>query len=216
MKKLKNQSQLPKETSNMYVLIIIGYYKKDSFCHSGIKETIKKELHLSNVKYAVIDLYEDEFNPSVQDGNKVLVAKYQRFMQRATHIVFISPVWWARCTSMLEGFFDQVLTPGFAYNFKQFTKTYGLPIPRLRSKKVYCYLTHGAPALPVLTVYLNAPKLRLLLGVFSFCFLLRNCKIRQFFSVPFCENWKREKMLKRVSKDMMKEVEEFHRFDWFR
>ena len=68
----------------------------------------------------------------MQDGNKVLVAKYQRFMQRATHIVFISPVWWARCTSMLEGFFDQVLTPSFAYNFKQLTKLYGLPIPRLK------------------------------------------------------------------------------------
>ena len=200
----------------MFVLIIIGYYKKDSFCHRGIKETIRNELALSEIKHAVIDLYEDEFNPSVQDGNKVLVAKYQRFMQRATHIVFISPVWWARCTSMLEGFFDQVLTPGFAYNFKQLTKLYGLPVPRLKSKKVYCYLTHGAPRLPVVTVYLNAPKLRLLLGVFSFCFKLTNCKIRQFFSVPFCDQSKRVKYLERVRKDWSKEVEEYHRYDWFR
>ena len=199
----------------MYVLIIIGYYKKDSFCHRGIKETIRDELALSEIKHAVIDLYEDDFNPSVQDGNKVLVAKYQRFMQRATHIVFISPVWWARCTSMLEGFFDQVLTPGFAYNFKQLTKLYGLPIARLKSKKVYCYLTHGAPRLPVVTVYLNAPKLRLLLGVFSFCFKLTNCTIRQFFSVPFCDQSKRVKYLERVRKDWSNEVEEYHRFDWF-
>lgn len=200
----------------MFVLIVIGYFKRDSFCHLGIKDTIKKELDISNVKCVVIDLYEDDFNPSVQDGNKALVAKYQRFMKRATHIVFISPVWWARCTSMMEGFFDQVFTPGFAYRFKSLTKTYGIPLPLLKNKKVYCYLTHGAPALPVLTIYLNAPKLRLLLGVFSFCFLLRNCKIYQFFSVPFCENSGRVKMLEKVKKHWLKEAEEFHRFDWFR
>jgi putative NADPH-quinone reductase len=200
----------------MYVLIVIGYYKKNSFCHSGIKETIKNELHLSDVKCAVIDLYEDKFNPSYLEENKLLIARYQRLMKRATHIVFISPVWWARCTSMLEGFFDQVLTPGFAYNFQQLTKLYGLPVPRLKSQKVYCYLTHGAPRLPVVTVYLNAPKLRLLLGVFSFCFKITNCKIRQFFSVPFCDQSKRVKYLERVRKDWEKEVEEFHRYDWFR
>lgn len=213
---MANTNKFSKSYSNMFVLIVIGYYKKDSFCHKGIKETIQKETHLSDVKCIVIDLYEDGFNPSVQNGNKILVAKYQRFIDKATHIVFISPVWWARCTSMLEGFFDQVFTPNFAYKFKSLTKTYGIPLPLLKSKKVYCYLTHGAPALPVLTIYLNAPKLRLLLGVFSFCFNLKKCKIRQFFSVPFCEESKRVKMLELVKKDMQKEVEEFHAFDWFR
>ena len=197
----------------MFVVIIIGYYKKDSFCHNGIKQTILKELQILGVKHIVIDLYEEGFNPAYLEQNKILVQKYQRFMSRATHIIFISPVWWARCTSMLEGFFDQVLTPGFAYNFKQLTLTYGLPIPRLRSKKITTYLTHGAPALPVLTIYLNAPKLRLLLGVFSFCFKLTNCKIRQFFSVPFCSQSKRVKYLEIVKKDIHREFDKFHQYD---
>jgi len=198
----------------MFVVIIIGYYKKDSFCHNGIKQTILKELQILGVKHIVIDLYEDGFNPSYQEeNNKLLIQKYQRFMSRATHIVFISPVWWARCTSMLEGFFDQVLTPGFAYNFKQLSKTYGLPVPKLKGRKIITYLTHGAPRLPVVTVYLNAPKLRLLLGVFSFCFKLTNCKIRQFFSVPFCSQSKRVKYLEIVKKDINREFEKFHRYD---
>jgi len=198
----------------MFVVIIIGYYKKDSFCHNGIKQTLLKELEILGVKTLVIDLYEDGFNPSYQEeNNKLLIQKYQRFMSRATHIIFISPVWWARCTSMLEGFFDQVLTPGFAYNFKQLTLTYGLPIPRLRSKKITTYLTHGAPRLPVVTIYLNAPKLRLLLGVFSFCFKLTNCKIRQFFSVPFCSQSKRVKYLEIVKKDIHREFDKFHQYD---
>ena len=198
----------------MFVVIIIGYYKKDSFCHNGIKQTLLKELEILGVKSIVIDLYEDGFNPSYQEeNNKLLIQKYQRFMSRATHIIFISPVWWARCTSMLEGFFDQVLTPGFAYNFKRLTNTYGLPTPRLRSHKVTAYLTHGAPKLPVVTVYLNAPKLRLLLGVFSFCFKLTNCRIRQFFSVPFCSQSKRMKYLEIVKKDINREFDEFHQYD---
>jgi len=198
----------------MFVVIIIGYYKKDSFCHNGIKQTILKELQILGVKHIVIDLYEDGFNPSYQEeNNKLLIQKYQRFMSRATHIVFISPVWWARCTSMLEGFFDQVLTPGFAYNFKRLTNTYGIPLPRLKGQKITTYLTHGAPALPVLTIYLNAPKLRLLLGVFSFCFKLTNCKIRQFFSVPFCSQSKRVKYLEIVKKDINREFDKFHQYD---
>jgi NAD(P)H dehydrogenase (quinone) len=201
--------------SGMFVLIIIGYYKKDSFCHQGIKATLLDELEASKAKYAVIDLYEDRFNPSYLEENKQLVEKYQRFMQKATHIFFITPVWWFRCTSMMEGFFDQVLTPNFAYKFKQITKSYGLPVPLLKNQKVYCYMTHGAPALPVLTIYLNSVKMRLLLGVFSFCFRLRNCTIRQFFSVPFVSDKKRQRYLKRVKRDMAREVEEYHKFDWF-
>ena len=199
----------------MNVLIIIGYYKEDSFCHKGLKEGIIEELKLSEVEFNVIDLYKDNFNPSYSVENESLIKRYQMMINRATHLVFISPVWWARCTSMLEGFFDQVFTQGFAYNFKQITKTYGIPIPRLKGKKVFCYLTHGAPRLPVVTVYLNAPKLRLLLGVFSFCFKIRNCKIRQFFSIPFCSHNKRVKCINEARKDMSKEIEDFYKFDWF-
>lgn len=186
----------------MKFLIIIGYYKKDSFCHLGIKETILHELRTCD--YSVIDLYADNFNPSYQEANQALIKKYQQLLKEATHIIFITPVWWFRCTSMMEGFFDQVLTPGFAYQFKKISKTYGIPWPLLRDQKVYCYMTHGAPALPVLTIYLNSVKLRLLLGVFSFCFRLRNCTIRQFFSVPFTTDEKRKKYLSRVQKDIQK------------
>ena len=42
--------------------------------------------------------------------------------------------------------------------------------PFLKKKKIRCYLTHGAPALPVKTMYLNSVKLRLVLGVFTFVF----------------------------------------------
>ena len=200
----------------MKVLIIIGYHQKDSFNHQGIVKTLVEELSSVRKDFEIIDLYDDEFHAAFQaEKNSELIQKYKEKITDATHLIFVSPVWWFRCTSMLEGFFDQIFVPGFAYKFKQITKTYGLPMPLLKNKIVYTYLTHGAPALPVLTIYLNSVKWRLQLGVFSFVFGWFRPTIRQFFSVPFCSDQKREKMLKTVRKDVEMEVGKWTKDDWF-
>ena len=193
----------------MYIIIIIGYHKKDSFNHKGIVDTIISVCKNNNISYKLIDLYEDNFNPSHQIENQDKIKKYQNILNEGTHHIYVSPVWWFRCTSMLEGFFDQIFTPGFAYNFKQITKTYGIPVPKLGNKKVITYLTHGAPALPVYTIYLNSVWGRLQLGVFSFVYGWFRPKIRQFFSVPFCSESTRVKYLSVVQKDIEKEIKKF-------
>ena len=72
--------------------------------------------------------------------------------------------------------------------------------PLLSDKKVRTYLTHGAPALPVQTLYFNSVKLRLVMGVYSFVFGWFKTKTRQFWSVPFVSQEKRESYLRRVEK----------------
>lgn len=200
----------------MHILVIIGYYRKDSFCHSGIVSEIVKVAKWREKTCTVIDLYEDGFHAAYHaEKNRELIEHYQDLIRRSSHIVFVSPVWWFRCTSMLEGFFDQIFTPGFAYNFKKITKTYGIPVPNLKDKKVFAYLTHGAPALPVYTIYLNSVWGRLQLGVFSFVFGWFRPTIRQFFSVPFCSDKVREKYLKSVRKDIDFEIDHFNEKDYF-
>ena len=192
----------------MRAIIIFGYHRHDSFCHSGIVKTIEKELISKDIPCEIVDLYADEFHAAYHaEKNKELLLEYKRKIQLCTHIFFVSPVWWFRCTSMLEGFFDQVFVPGFAYEFIPITKTYGIPKPLLGDKHVYTYLTHGAPALPVHTIYLNSVKWRLQLGVFSFIFGWFNTTIRQFFSVPFCSDKKREKYLRVVKQDVAREID---------
>ena len=67
----------------------------------------------------------------------------------------------------MEIFFDEVFEPGFAYTqFINITKLYAYPKPMLSDKKVRTYVTHGAPALPVVTLYVNSVKLRLVMGVY--------------------------------------------------
>ena len=168
-------------------------------------KTIIKQFKESNENYKTIDLYGDKLHNDRDD----LIKAYQDLIKWSTHIYFISPVWWFRLTPKMETFFDEVFTPGWAYKFVSVTKLYAYPKPLLRDKKIRTYITHGAPMLPVITLYLNSVKLRLVLGVFSFVFgwkLSRWRKCRQFWSVPFVTEKKRWKYLQTVKKDIRRDL----------
>ena len=184
-------------------LIIIAHPNKDSFCYSGIGKTITDTLSMLKEEIYVIDLYTE--NKTFDFGNDK-VREYKELISWSDRIYFISPVWWFRTTPMLESFFDQVFTPGFAYKFKPITKVYGIPKPLLSDKKVRTYLTHGAPALPVLTLYLNSVKLRLVMGVYSFVFGWFKTKTRQFWSVPFVSHNDRMVYLEKVKEDIRNDI----------
>ena len=186
-------------------LVVIGHPDKKSFCHNGIFQTIIRQMRKYKSDYKVIDLYEDKLHRDRKD----LVEKYKKLVTWSTHIYFVSPVWWFRLTPKMEMFFDEVFTPGFAYNFIPLVGKYAYPKPFFKKKKVRTYITHGAPSLPVKTLYLNSVKLRLVLGVFTFVFgwkPSRWTKTKQFWSVPFVTNEKRIKYLRTVKEDIRKDL----------
>ena len=186
-------------------LIVIGHPDKKSFCWNGIYTTMIRQMRKHKINYRTIDLYSDSFaRPRTK-----LIEKYQKWVTWSTHICFISPVWWFRLTPRLETFFDEVFTPGWAYKFVKVTKLYAYPKPFLSDKKVRTYITHGAPMLPVVTIYLNSVKLRLVMGVYTFVFgwrLSLFSKTKQFWSVPFVSDKKRKKYLNVVKKDIKKDL----------
>ena len=186
-------------------LIIIGHPNTESFCYDGIFKTVKNELSKNKEEIEIIDLYRDSFTrPRTK-----LINKYKDLVTWSERIYFISPVWWFRLTPRMEIFFDEVFEPGFAYEFVNITKLYAYPKPFLKNKKVRTYMTHGAPAIPVLTLYLNSVKLRLVMGVYTFVFgwrLSLFTKTRQFWSVPFVSQEKREKYLRTVEKDIKNDI----------
>lgn len=184
-------------------LIVIAHPDKHSFCYNGIFMTILNTLKENNEEIEVIDLYQEKFNVFGDEERSNL---YKDMIKKCNRIYIISPVWWFRTTPLLESFFDQVLTPGFAYNFIPVTKSLGIPKPFLKDKKVRTYLTHGAPAFPVLTLYVNSVKLRLVMGVYSFVFGWFKTKTRQFWSVPFVTDQKRKLYLEKVRRDVLKDI----------
>lgn len=198
-----------KKTILMKVLNIIAHPNKKSF-NFAIHNTVKEWCSEKKVEYKFIDLYLDKFNPVITNNEstfgKELINEYRRKIAWADVIIITSPIWWFRLTTPLEGFFDKVLTPGFAYKFKQITNTIGYPSPLLKGKKVITFLTHGAPALPVRTIYANCVKLRLLLGVYSFCFGWFRSSIYQFWSVPYVTDKKRKSYLEKVKKVLKSKI----------
>ena len=187
-------------------LVIVGHPDKNSFCHSGIFNKIQKILsdHPSQ-DIKTIDLYEDKLHRDKKD----LIENYKKMVTWSDSIYFISPVWWFRLTPRMEMFFDLVFTPGFAFDFVNITKIYAYPKSYLKDKKIRTYMTHGAPALPVMTLYLNSIKLRLVMGVYSFVFGWKPSlwfKTKQFWSVPFTTEKKRLKYLEVVKKDLRKDL----------
>jgi len=147
-------------------LIIIGHPDQKSFCYNGIYKTIIRQMNKYKSDYRVIDLYEDKLHRDKVE----LIKSYKDLVTWSTHIYFVSPVWWFRLTPKLEMFFDEVFTPGFAYKFVPIIGKYAYPKPFFKNKKVRTYITHGAPKLPVITLYLNSVKLRLVMGVYTFVF----------------------------------------------
>ena len=186
-------------------LVIIGHPDKSSFCYNGIYKTITQEIKNSDQELEVIDLYRDSFTRPRNN----LIENYKKLVLWCDRIYIISPVWWFRLTPRMEIFFDEVLTPGFAYKFVNITKTYAYPKPFLKDKIVRTYITHGAPSLPVRTLYLNSVKLRLVMGVYSFVFGWKASlwfKTKQFWSVPFVSEKKRKKYISRVKRDILKDL----------
>ena len=186
-------------------LIIIGHPDKDSFCYNGIFKTIVKELKVGSNEIEILDLYRCSFaRPRTK-----LIESFKKLISWSENIYIISPVWWFRLTPRTEIFFDEVFTPGFAYKFINITKTYAYPKPFLKDKNVRTYITHGSPSLPILTLYVNSVKLRLVMGVYTFVFgwrLSLFTKTKQFWSVPFVSETRRKKYLETVKKDINKDI----------
>lgn len=186
-------------------LIVVGHPNENSFCYNGIFRTIKRELKKNKEEIEIVDLYRDSFSRPRTD----LIKRYQELVTWSDRIYFVSPVWWFRLTPRMEVFFDEVMTPGFAYKFIPIFGKYAYPKPFLKDKKVRTYITHGAPSLPVVTLYLNSVKLRLVMGVYTFVFgwkPSRWLKTKQFWSVPFVTDEKRKKYLKVVKNDIRKDL----------
>jgi NAD(P)H dehydrogenase (quinone) len=186
------------------VLVIYAHPDEKSF-NSAILKKVIAGIKKSGNNYHVIDLYKENYNPvmslaEMKGEESEETKKHQQLIALATDIVFIFPVWWFRAPAIMEGFIDKTFAPKFAYRFKSIIGKYGLPVPLLKDKSVLVFVTHGAPALPVKTLYVNVVKYRFLLGFLSFCFNLFKCKIVQLWSVPFIDEAKRKNYLDKVGR----------------
>lgn len=110
----------PLEGYGKRILMIVGSPKSKSFCHAlgdAYAQGARSKGH------AVRTLWLDalDFDPILRGGyesSQTLehdLLEAQREIHWAQHLVFVYPVWWGGLPSLLTGFFDRVLMPGFAF-----------------------------------------------------------------------------------------------------
>ncbi|WP_251546682.1 NAD(P)H-dependent oxidoreductase [Limosilactobacillus caecicola] len=106
---------------NEQILIIYCHPYDHSFNHA-VLTTVEHNLQEHQQSFRTIDLYTDNFDPRYsthelslyQAGQTVdpLVKDYLTSIQRASAIIFITPVWWNSIPGMLKGFIDKVMKEG--------------------------------------------------------------------------------------------------------
>ena len=111
----------------MHVYIIFAHPSKKSFSKS-VLETFVDGLKDAGHTFEIGDLYEMNFKSemdSIQYKREVGldptapvphdVKSEQDKINKANALAFIYPVWWSDCPAKLKGWFDRVLTYGYAY-----------------------------------------------------------------------------------------------------
>ncbi|KAG8562907.1 hypothetical protein GDO81_015864 [Engystomops pustulosus] len=122
-------------------LVVLAHQEKTSFSHA-MKEAAVEALKKNGWEVTISDLYTMKFNPLVSrddiTGNaqdpenfkygvesmnawkegrlsKDIIAE-QKKLEAADLVIFQFPMFWFGLPAMLKGWFDRVLTQGFAYN----------------------------------------------------------------------------------------------------
>ena len=104
--------------------VIFSHPYHKSF-NKTILDNIVQKFDEIKEKYTIIDLNKDGFNPVMSEeelglysqGKSVdpLVKKYQEILKNTDELILVFPIWWMSMPAVLKGFFDKVMTKGFAY-----------------------------------------------------------------------------------------------------
>lgn len=115
----------------MHVYILFAHPSKKSFSRA-VLEAFTRGLRDAGHTYEVGDLYEMGFESEMDAGQYERevgpdpaapapedVRAEQEKIDRADALAFIYPVWWSDCPAKLKGWFDRVMTYGYAYFFDE-------------------------------------------------------------------------------------------------
>lgn len=124
----KNQRERKLQLTNKYMmektLVLVAH---PQMATSRINKRLEEELEKNNDLITVHDLY------SLYPMGRLNVKQEQEFVDRHQNIVFQFPIYWYSCPPLLKLWFDDVLTPDWAYMNKF----------ALTGKTITCAVTAG-------------------------------------------------------------------------
>lgn len=155
----------------MKILVIIGHPRPDSLCHALAEEYIQGARE-AGAQLRRLDIRELTFSRDVE--NQVMrqqrtepdIDRARHLLDWAQHVVFIYPTWWGTMPSLLKGFLDRVLLPGFAFRHAENAFGYeGL----LKGRSAHLMTTMDTPPLVYRLVYRAAGYHVMRRATLNFC-----------------------------------------------
>ncbi len=114
----------------MHIYLVFAHPSKESFTYEVLQSFIGG-LERAGHSYEIGDLYEMDFTSDMSpeqyeretgddpDAAPPLdVGREHDKIERADALVFVYPVWWSDCPAKLKGWFDRVLSYGYAYTYE--------------------------------------------------------------------------------------------------
>lgn len=137
------------------ILVIIGHPRAGSLCHA-LAEQYMRGAAEAGAELRRLDVRELEFSRDVEHSVMRLqrtepdIDNARRLLDWAEHVVFVYPTWWGTMPSLLKGFLDRVLLPGFAFRYAENAFGYeGL----LKGRSAHLITTMDTPPLVYRLVY---------------------------------------------------------------
>ncbi len=105
-------------------LLILGHPNLDSFCASlaqaydnGVNEVEREiqTLYLADLSFDPVLHHSKALDQPLEPD----LLKAQNMIQWADHLILIYPTWWGAAPSLMDGFFQRVFTPGFAFQYQK-------------------------------------------------------------------------------------------------
>lgn len=158
----------------MKILAVYAHPRPQSFSRALLDEFIAGATSAGHT-VEFIDLQAEKFDPVFRDEEygqygeayeqPADIARYQALIAGADALVFAFPVWWWSMPAILKGWFDRVMSYGFAYGDEP-----GKPTGLLRDRPVVLLATGVADDKTYAKYrYDDAMKQAIPIGIFGYC-----------------------------------------------
>ena len=125
-------------------LIIYSHPNQNSYTLAVVNRIIAHAEENSEM-IKLIDLYGEKFQPilTTSDFDPIVsedVLAHQKLLTWCDKLTIVAPLWWGHLPAIFKGYFDRVLTAGFAFNYVN-EQSEGL----LNHIKAHIIINTGAP-----------------------------------------------------------------------
>ncbi|HEX8541879.1 NAD(P)H dehydrogenase [Pseudomonas syringae] len=189
----------PLEGYGKRILMIFGTPKSASFGHA-LGEAYALGARSEGHVVRMLKLGELDFDPVLHNGYEQSqnlehdLLEAQREIHWAEHLVFVYPVWWGGLPSVLSGFLDRVLMPGFAF------KTHGrkhISNELLRGRTAELLVTMDTPPRYFRWVYGAPAHRQMVRTVLAFCGI-KTKRLTEFAPVRISSEEQRQQWLRQA------------------